>query len=96
MMIMTTNPSLLIPAGFAWGALLALSHFGGLWVTLRIMPYAARPRLWFWGSWLVRFGVTLGGMLIAMKTGNWVIVSTCAGFYTARQLLIPRLIGPER
>ena len=92
-MVMMTNPSLLIPAGFAWGALLALAHFGGLWATLRVMPFAARPRLWFWGSWLVRFGLTLGGMLAAMKTGDMAIISACTGFFATRQFLIPRLIG---
>lgn len=91
-----TNPSLIIPAGCAWGALLSIFHFGGLWATLRIMPMAARPRLWFWGSWLVRFGVTLGGMYAAMKTGNLAVVSACAGFYTVRQFLIPRLIELEK
>jgi len=90
---MMTNPSLLIPAGFAWGALLAFVHFGGLWATLRAMPQAARPRLWFWRSWLVRFGLTLGGMLAAMKFGSWAIVAACAGFLAVRQFLIPRLIG---
>lgn len=91
-----TSPSLLIPGGFVWGVLLAFAHFGGLWMTLRIMPQAARPKRWFWRSWLVRFALTLGGMLAAMKLGSWVIVSTCAGFMVARQFLIPRLIGPEK
>ncbi len=80
-------------AGFAWGGLLALMHFGGLWLSLTIMPRVSRPAQWFYGGLLVRYGLTLTGMWLALKVGPPAVMATCAGFYVMRMILVPRLSG---
>jgi len=80
-----------ISAGFAWGGLLAFIHFGGLWLSLTTMPRVARPAQWFYGCLLIRYGITLTGMWLALKTGPSAVVSACVGFYVLRMVLIPRL-----
>lgn len=83
----------LISAGFAWGGLLSLLHFGGLWLSLSFMPRVARPTLWFYGGLLVRYGITLGGMWVALKHGPPAVIAACVGFYIMRMILVPRLIS---
>ena len=83
----------MISAGLAWGGLLALLHFGGLWLSLRFMPAVARPTLWFWGGFLVRYGVTLAGMGLTIKIGPPAVMAACAGFYLMRMIAVPRLAG---
>ena len=59
-----------ISAGFAWGGFLSLLHFGGLWLSLSLMPRMPRPRLWFFGGLLGRYAVTLGGVWLALRQGT--------------------------
>lgn len=82
-----------ISAGLAWGGLLALLHFGGLWLSLALMPRVVRPTLWFYGGLLVRYGVTLVGMWLALKVGHMAVMAACAGFYLIRMVVVPRLAG---
>lgn len=82
-----------ISAGLAWGALLSLLHFGGLWLSLSFMPKVARPHLWFYGGLLVRYGLTLTGMWLAIEQGPPAAMAACAGFYLMRMVLVPRLVG---
>lgn len=85
-----------ISAGLAWGGLLSLLHFGGLWFSLVFMPRVARPRLWFYGGLLCRYAITLTGMWLALEQGPPVIMSACAGFYAMRMIVVPRLIETRR
>jgi len=85
-----------ISAGFAWGGVLSLLHFGGLWLSLTLMPRVARPVLWFYGGLLVRYGVTLGGMWLALQFSPLMVMATCVGFYVMRMIMVPRLGGMKR
>lgn len=81
-----------ILGGLAAGGALSLLHFGGLWITLRTLPRVARPRLWFMGSALTRYGLTLGGMWLLMQWGVAPLVAACAGFWLARSVFVPRVV----
>ncbi len=80
-----------ISAGFAWGGFLSLLHFGGLWLSLSLMPRMPRPRLWFFGGLLGRYAVTLGGVWLALRQGPPAAMAACAGFYAMRMILVQRL-----
>jgi len=82
-----------ISCGLIWGGLLALLHFGGLWLSLSFMPRVARPTMWFYGGLLVRYGITLWGMWIALKVGPSVVMAACAGFYLVRMVVVPKFSG---
>lgn len=79
-----------ISLGLVWGGLLSMLHFGGLWLSLTLMPKVARPHLWFYGWLLVRYAVTLSGMWLALEHGPPVAMAACTGFYAMRMLLVPR------
>lgn len=85
------NTMTIISAGFAWGGVLALLHFGGLWLSLSFMTRVARPTLWFYGGLLVRYGLTLGGMWLALETSPAAVMAACTGFYLMRMILVPWL-----
>ncbi|WP_319543205.1 ATP synthase subunit I [uncultured Pseudodesulfovibrio sp.] len=90
------NTVMIISAGFAWGGLLSLLHFGGLWLCLTLMPKVLRPHLWFYGWLLVRYAVTLTGMWLAIGQGPPVVMAACFGFYVMRMLLVPRFANRGR
>lgn len=73
-----------------WGAILALIHFGGLWLTIRRLPEARRPRMLFWGSFIIRLGLTLGGFYLTIGMGTWAIFAAFAGFYLTRTVYLHR------
>jgi len=87
------NSLTIISTGVVWGGLLAAIHFGGLWLSLTLMPRVARPMQWFYGGLLVRYGLTLTGMWLALKTGAPAVMATCAGFYAMRMILVSKLSG---
>lgn len=87
------NNLTIISAGLAWGGLLSLFHFGGLWLSLVYLPRTTRPKLWFYGGLLMRYTITLTGMWFAQKHGALTIIATCTGFYVMRMFLIPKLTG---
>lgn len=73
--------------GFLAGAGLAAAHFGGLWATLRIMADLPSPRLGFWVSVLLRFGLTLGGFYLLLLAGPGFFFPALLGFLLARMLV---------
>lgn len=87
------NSLMTISAGLVWGGLLSLIHFGGLWLSLTVMPRVARPMQWFYGGLLVRYGLTLTGMWLALKVGPVAVMAACTGFYLMRMILVPKLSG---
>ena len=58
------NELLLLAPVLAAGGLLGVIFFGGLWWTVRRGLLSRRPALWFFGSLLLRTGVTLAGFYI--------------------------------
>lgn len=80
-----------IAIGLIMGGMLSVFHFGGLWLVLKRMPRSSRPLLLFWGTTMIRYGLTIGGMYVALTIGGTVLFSACAGLYLVRLLVVPRL-----
>lgn len=72
--------TLALLVGLALGCL----FFGGLWMTVNKGMKSARPALWFFGSLILRTGVTIGGFLLVCRD-DWVRWILCLlGFTIAR------------
>ncbi len=68
----------------AVGLSLGAIFFGGLWWTVRKGLSSRQPALWFFGSMLLRMGVTLAGFYFVGR-GDWRRLIACLlGFVVAR------------
>jgi F1F0 ATPase subunit 2 len=66
-------------------------YFGGLWWTVRHLPFARQPALLMLGSFLVRTGIGLTAFYLA-SGGRWErILISLLGFIIMRGLLLRRV-----
>lgn len=92
---MVMNETLSLALALVTGVLLGLMFFGGLWWTIRKGISSERPALWFFGSLLLRMGITLAGFYLIAR-GGWVRLLLCLlGFVMAR-LVVTWLTRPSR
>ena len=83
--------------GFAGisGMVLGVFYFGGLWLTVKRLPFAASPALLTLCSYLGRLGVTLYGFYVVMS-GSWErLLAVMFGFMVMRIILV-RSLKPVR
>jgi F1F0 ATPase subunit 2 len=79
----------LVPALLA-GVLLGAMFFGGLWWTVRKGVSSAQPALWFFGSLLLRTGITLAGFYV-VSGGHWKRLLVCLFGFTIARFIVTRL-----
>jgi F1F0 ATPase subunit 2 len=82
------NEALGIALGLLSGAALGALFFGGLWWTIRKGSSSDRSALWFFGSLMIRTGLTLAGFYFVGR-GHWERLLACVlGFIVARYIVI--------
>jgi len=66
-------------------------YFGGLWWTVRQLPFVRQPGLLTMGSFLVRTGISLTAFYLASE-GHWErILISLLGFIIIRGFLVRRI-----
>lgn len=83
-----TTTALSVLLGCLAGAALSVLHFGGLWLTVQVLPTAQRPGLMIMGSVVARLGVSLMGFYLVLHFGWESLVASLAGFLTLRFVLL--------
>ena len=87
---MTTNV-LYLAMAFLVGMGTGIVYFGGLWWTVRQLPFVRQPALLTMGSFLVRTGISLTAFYLASE-GHWErILISLLGFIVMRGLLVRRV-----
>ena len=87
---MTMREFLSLATALVAGVLLGTVFFSGLWWTVRRAISSDQPALWFFGSLLLRMGITLTGFYFVGQ-GHWERWLLCLlGFVLAR-LVVSRL-----
>jgi F1F0 ATPase subunit 2 len=86
------NDALLITS-FILGACLGSVYFGGLWLTMIIMPAVRWRFLVLAGSYLLRVVVTLGGFYCVLIVDWKQLVACGVGFILVRQAIMHRVNG---
>ncbi len=90
-----TEPEALMLA-LAVGGALGTLFFGGLWWTVLRGLTSPTPALWFFGSLLLRTGVTVIGFILVAR-GHWDRMLACLlGFFIARVIVTRLTRGPAR
>ena len=79
-----------------FGLLLGIIYFGGLWWTVHHAVVSARPASWFFGSLLLRVGLTLGGFYLAAGDDWKRPVACLLGFIAARSIVIRLTLGSDK
>ena len=76
---------------FFIGMVAGVVYFGGLWWTVRHLPFSRQPALLTLGSFLVRTGISLTAFYLA-SGGRWErILTSLLGFMIMRSLLVCRV-----
>ena len=87
---MTTNV-LYLAMAFLVGMGPGIVYFGGLWWTVRQLPFVRQPALLTIGSFLVRTGISLTAFYLASE-GHWErILISLLGFIIIRGFLVRRI-----
>jgi F1F0 ATPase subunit 2 len=90
----TTNV-LYLGMAFLVGMGTGMVYFGGLWWTVRQLPFVRLPALLTMGSFLVRTGISLTAFYLASE-GRWErILISLLGFIIIRGLLVRRIQPPS-
>ena len=91
---MTTNV-LYLAMAFLVGMGTGIVYFGGLWWTVRQLPFVRQPALLTIGSFLVRTGISLTAFYLA-SGGHWErILISLLGFIIIRGFLVRRIQQPS-
>ena len=91
---MTTNV-LYLAMAFLVGMGTGIVYFGGLWWTVRQLPFVRQPALLTMGSFLVRTGISLTAFYLASE-GHWErILISLLGFIIIRGFLVRRIQQPS-
>jgi len=86
----TTNV-LYLAMAFLVGMGTGIVYFGGLWWTVRQLPFVRQPALLTMGSFLVRTGISLTAFYLASE-GHWErILISLLGFIIIRGFLVRRI-----
>jgi F1F0 ATPase subunit 2 len=90
----TTNV-LYLAMAFLVGMGTGMLYFGGLWWTVRQLPFVRQPALLTMGSFLVRTGISLTAFYLASE-GHWErILISLLGFIIIRGFLVRRIQHPS-
>jgi F1F0 ATPase subunit 2 len=75
----------------AWGVILSVFFFGGLWWTLKKIPHKQNPRRFLGYSFIIRTSIALGGFWLALNHSPAAFGVTMAAFALMRFMLTHRL-----
>ena len=78
----------------AAGAAVGVFHFGGLWLTVRMVMTSNRPMLLTFGSFVVRAVVAVAVMVWIARMHWQLLLAAMAGFLLVR-VVMTRKLRPE-
>ena len=79
---------------FIWGVMLGLFYFGGLWITLKHISRAHKPKTWLAISFIIRMSFIMIGFWAIMKRDLISFVFTFLAFLITR-VILTRTLGRE-
>jgi F1F0 ATPase subunit 2 len=80
---------------FIWGVLLGLFYFGGLWMTLKVIPRSKKPKSWLVLSFIVRVFLILVGFWAIVRSSPAAFMLTFLAFLITR-VIFTRSLGREK
>ncbi len=75
---------------YAAGAAIGGIYFGGLWLTVKRMPFAAKPAFLFIASFLLRTASLAASLIVIALLGEWYHVLLALGGIMTVKILLTR------
>lgn len=91
---MNVSGQLLI--GALWGMSLGIFYFGGLWVTVRLVPRVSKPKKLLVISFILRISVVLTGLGFVLRLHSLHFLATLAAFFLVRSIMLRRVSRPNQ
>jgi F1F0 ATPase subunit 2 len=91
---MNNNFQLLI--GSLWGISLGIFYFGGLWVTVRLVPRVSKPKKLLLISFILRISVVLAGFWFVLRLHSLHFLTTLAAFFLVRFIMLSLVSRPNQ
>jgi F1F0 ATPase subunit 2 len=88
------NETLMLALAWAFGAVLGVVFFGGLWWTIRKSLCSKRPALWIFGSLLLRISIVAAGFYL-FAGRHWERLLLCLLGFIAARFGVIRLTRPS-
>lgn len=93
---MMIEESVLYVIGFLGGIGLGFFYFGGLWLTVKKIPFSSNPKWLFFLSAVFRLAPTLLVLFFAIKINPLIFLLMLPGFFGVRSFMIRRVAKRSR
>lgn len=91
------SDTLFLIVALADGIGMGVVYFGGLWLTIQILPVSKYPSLIMACSFFIRIAITLFGLYCIIYDGRWdSLLAFMSGFLLMRVILIRQLRKSSR
>jgi len=91
---MSNSHQLLI--GSLWGLALGIFYFGGLWITVRLVPKVSHPKKLLFISFVLRISLVLAGLWLVLRLHSLHFLATLAAFFLVRFIVLSRASRPAQ
>jgi F1F0 ATPase subunit 2 len=82
--------------GCLWGMILGITYFGGLWVTVRLVPRVSNPKILLFASFILRMALLLAGIWIVLRAGPLAFAATLGAILLVRFVMIRTAGRPQK
>ncbi len=82
--------------GCLWGMTLGIVYFGGLWVTVRLVPRVSNPKTLLLASFIPRMAILLAGIWFVLRAGPLAFAATLGAILLVRFVMIRTACRPQK
>jgi F1F0 ATPase subunit 2 len=82
--------------GCIWGMFLGIIYFGGLWVTVRLVPRVSNPKILLFTSFILRMAILLAGIWLVLRAGPLAFAATLGAILLVRFVMIQTASRPQK
>lgn len=77
-----------------WGMSLGIFYFGGLWITVRLVPRVSKPKKLLFISFILRISVLLVNLWLILHLYFLYFPATLIAFFLVRFIMLSRFSRP--
>ena len=82
--------------GCLWGMGLGIAYFGGLWVTVRLVPRVSNPKILLLASFILRMAILLAGIWFVLRVSPLAFAATLGAILLVRFVMMQTASRPQK